>query len=77
MAIGPRTMGRGITAPRRTPLDNQSTSRADLACETAGSGWVSGAVTHVSKHMLGTRQGDAIADRMPGMGNHRLAVGCG
>ena len=49
-AIGPRTTGRGITAsPRRTSLDNRSTSRAGWARETAGSSRVSGAVVHPLK----------------------------
>ena len=71
---GHRPPGRGIISPRRMPLDNRLTSRADWACETTGSGQVSGAVVHLSKHMLGTRRGDAIADRMLGMGEHRPAV---
>jgi len=55
-AIGPRTMGRGITASAlQTPLDNRSTSQAGWARdwrETAGSGRVSGAMVHLLKHML-------------------------
>ena len=39
------------------------------AHETAGSGWVSGAVVNVSKHRLGKRWRDAIADWMSGTGN--------
>jgi len=66
MAIGPRTTGRGITAP----------PRADCAHEMAGSGRVSGArvETHAGNTMGG---GDAIADQMPGMGDHRPTVGRG
>jgi len=54
VAIGPRTMGRGIAAPppHCMLLDNQSTSRVGWAHKTEGSGQVSGAVAHVSKHML-------------------------
>jgi len=74
-AIGPWTTGRGITAsPCRTPLDNRSMSRAGWARETAGSGRVSGAVAHLSKSRRAARRRDAIADRMPGMGDHRPAV---
>jgi len=68
-AIGPQTTGQGITAsPRRTSLDNRSTSCVGWARETAGSGRVSGAVAHVSKSRHAGRRRDAIADRMPGMG---------
>jgi len=76
-ANGPRMMGRGITPSRRTPLDNRSTSRGGWARETADSGHVSGAVAHLSKRRRAARQRDAIADRMPGMGDHRPAVGRG
>ena len=63
--------------PRRTPLgnDNWLTSLAGWARETAGSGRVSGAVAHLSKSRRAARRRDAIADRMPGMGDHRPAVG--
>jgi len=47
------------------------------AREMAGSGRVSGAVMHVPKLMLGTRQGDAIANWMPGIGDHKPTVGRG
>ena len=57
--IGPWTTGRRIAPlPGRTPLDNCSSLRAPggWARLTAGSGRVSGAVAHVSKHELGTRR---------------------
>jgi len=74
----PGTTGRGITPhPSWTPLDNRWTSLADWAREMAGSGRVSGAVMHVPKLMLGTRQGDAIANWMPGIGDHKPTVGRG
>jgi len=64
MAIGPRTTGRGITAP----------PRADCAHEIVGSGRVSGA--RVETHAGNTTGGgEAIADQMPGMGDHRPTVG--
>ena len=63
--------------PPRTPLDNWSTSRAGWADETAGSGWVSVAVAHLSKSRRAARRRAAIADRMPGMGDHRPTVGRG
>ena len=71
VAIGPRTMGRGIATPppHCMLLDNQSTSRAGWAHKTEGSGQVSGAVAHVSKHMLEKWRGVTIANRPPGMGN--------
>ena len=50
-----RRAGESPPAPRRTPLNNRSTSRAGWVRETASSG----AVAHVSKHMLGTRRGGA------------------
>jgi len=78
MAIGPRGPDDGPEnhpPPCWTSLDNRSTSRAGWARETAGSSRVSGALAHVSKHMLGTRQGDAIANQMPGMRDHRPAIG--
>jgi len=43
----------------------------------AGSGRVSGAVAHLSKRRRAARRRDAIADRMPGMGDHRPAIGRG
>jgi len=52
-----------------------STSRAGWARETAGSGWVSSTVAHLSKSRHAARQRDAIADWMPGMGDHKPAVG--
>jgi len=77
-SIGPLTTGRGITAsPRRTPLDNRSTSRAGWATETASSGRVSGAVAHLSKSRCAARQRDVIADQMLGMGDYRHAIGHG
>jgi len=58
--------GPGIAAqPCRMLLYNWSTSWAD-GRKMAGSGRVSGTV---SKHRLGTQWRDAIADRMPGLGN--------
>jgi len=75
-AIGPRTTDWGVTASlRRTPLDNRSTSRAGWGRETASSGRVSGAVAHLSKLRRAARRRDAIADRMPRMGDHKPAVG--
>jgi len=62
----------------RLPSDaaGQSVDVADRwVRETAGSGRVSGAVVCALKHRLGTRCGDAIADRPPGTGNPRPAVG--
>jgi len=41
------------------------------ACKMVGSGWVSSAVAHASKHRLGIRRGDAMADWPPGTGDHR------
>ena len=61
--------------PRRTPLDNRSTSRGGWASETAGSGRVSGAVAHLSKSRRAAQRRDATTDRMLGMGDHRPAVG--
>jgi len=43
----------------------------------AGSGRVSGAVAHLSKRRRAAQRRDAIADRMPGMGDHRPAIGRG
>jgi len=76
IAIGPQTTGRGITA---LPVGRRwrSTSRAGWARETAGSGQVFGTVAHLSKHRRAARWRDTIADRMPGMGDHRPAVGHG
>jgi len=48
-----------------------------LASKTAGSSWVSGTVAHVSKHRLGLRRRDAIADRPLGTGDPRPAIGHG
>ena len=72
---GLRTTGRGITpSPHQTSLDNQLTSRAGWAREMAGSGRVSGAGAHLSKSRRAARRRDLIADRMPGMGDHRPAI---
>ena len=59
--------------PRQTPLDSRSTSQADWARETVGSGRVSGAVTHVSEHAGNATGG---CDRRPdsGMGDYRPGV---
>ena len=61
----------------QTSLDNQLTSRAGWAREMAGSGRVSGAGAHLSKSRRAARRRDLIADRMPGMGDHRPAMGRG
>jgi len=67
--------GPGITAsPHQTSVDNRSTSRAGWVRETAGSGRVSGAMAHLSKSRRAARRRAAIADRMPGMGDHRPTV---
>jgi len=62
------------------PLSDAAGQLVDIeggwACKMAGSGRVSSAVAHVSKHRLGTRRGDSIADQPPGMGDHRPTVGC-
>jgi len=72
--IGPQMAGQGIASP--SDAAGQSVDVADRwVRETAGSGRVSGAVVRVLKHRLGTRWGDAIADRPPGTGNPRPAVG--
>ena len=57
--------------PRRTPLDNRSTSWAGWAHKTASSGRVFGAVAHLSKSRRTARRRYSITDRMPGMGDHR------
>jgi len=51
--------------------------RGGWARETAGSGRVSGAVVHLSIRRRAARRRDAFADRMPGMGDQRPAVGRG
>jgi len=67
-AIGPQTMGWRITAsPHRTSLDNRSTLWAGWARDTA----------HLSKSRRAARRREAIADRTPGMGDHRPAIGRG
>ena len=57
--------------PRRTPLDNRSTSWAGWARKTASSGRVFGAVAHLSKSRRTARRRYSITDWMPGMGDHR------
>jgi len=75
---GLQTTGWGITAsPHQTSLDNQLTSRAGWAREMAGSGRVSGAGAHLSKSRRAARRRDLIANWMPGMGDHRPAIGRG
>jgi len=79
-AIGPWTTGRGITASPLLLSDTAGQSvdvAGGCARETAGSGRVSGAVVHLSNSRRAARRRDAIADRMPGMGDHRPAIGRG
>ena len=76
------TRGRqaGESLPPPLPSDTAGQS-VDVvggwAREMAGSGRVSGSVAHLSKRRRAARRRDAIADRMPGMGDHRPAVGRG
>jgi len=65
MAIGPQTVGRGITMP---PSDTagQSVDVAGWACKTAGSGRRCGVPVET---LAGNVMGDAIADWTPGTGN--------
>jgi len=78
-AIGPRTTGREITASPPTVGHRWTIGRCrgGWARETAGSVRVSGAVVHLSKCRHAAQRRDAIADRMPGMGDQRPTVGHG
>jgi len=62
--------------PPWTSLVDVVVSRAGWVRETAGNGRVSGAVAHLSISRRAARQRDAIADRMPGMGDHSAFFLC-
>jgi len=62
--------------PPWTSLVDVVASRAGWVRETAGNGRVSGAVAHLSISRRAARQRDAIADRMPGMGDHSAFFLC-
>ena len=75
--IGLWMAGRGIAVP---PSSSDAAGQSvDITGgwerKPAGRGRVSGTAVHLWKSRLGTQGGGRIADRMPGTGDHTLAVG--
>ena len=76
-AMADRPPDNGLGNRRPPPLDTAGQT-VDVAVrwarETAGSGRVSAALVRVSKHRLGSRRADAIADRPPDTGDPRPTI---